>query len=276
MGKKYPAEVQEFIIANYKSVSSGELARMINERFRMDLTAEKVRAYKKNHRLRSGLPPGFRKNTWSPIYPEGLYEFMSNHCMGMSRKETAEAVNKHFGAGTMTEEQAAAYRKNHKLPCGNDTRFKKGQKPPNGLQKGEYFTGCEVSWFKKGNKPKNRAEIGTKRKRTDGYHIEKVQEQGTQWERWKLSHNIAWEQNFGSIPEGHIVGFKDGDISNLEPENLFLMTNEENLEMNRSGKRSNIPEFTETQLNIAKVRIAVRNRKRAKKTEEKENGKQSS
>lgn len=264
MGKKYPAEVHNFIVANYKGRSSGELAEMVNEKFGTDFTGKRILSYKKDHHLKSGARCGVKKNTWSPTNPPGLYEFIRDECQGLSRTETAEAVNERFGPGTMTKDQAAAYRKNHNLPCGRDTRFKKGQQPVNGLQKGEHFAGCERTWFQKGHISANHANVGTERRRSDGYQIRKVKERGTQWERWIPIARIVYQETFGEIPEGMIVGFKDGNRDNLKPENLFLMTNEENLEMNRTGKRSRFPEITETRLTLAKVRITARKKGRSK------------
>ena len=268
MGRKYPAEVHEFILANYKGISSKELSDRINEQFDFGMTPKRIHAYKKNHHLSSGVPGGHIKNEWSPINPPGLYEFIRDKCQGMSKYQTAQAVNIFFGSGTMTADQAAAYRKNHHIPCGRDTRFKQGQECPNRLKKGEYFPGCEATWFQKGNVPANQKEVGEISRRGDGVQIKKIQEKGTAWERWKPIHHIVYEEHFGKIPEGKIVGFKDGNIDNLDPDNLFLMTNEENLEMNRRGTRSAVPEITDARLNLAKVRIAIRNRKKGQKNEE--------
>ena len=54
------------------------------------------------------------------------------------------------------------------------------------------------------------------------------------------------------------MSFKDGNRDNLNLSNLFLETLQEHLEMNRRGYRSEIPEITEAGLNIAKLRIAIR------------------
>lgn len=198
-------------------------------------------------------------------YPPELLIFIRDECQGMSRKETAAAVNERFPDVNMTEAKAAAFRKNHHLPNGRDTRFYKGQECTNGLKKGEHFPGCEKSWFKKDHVPENTLPIGTVTRRHDGVQIVKVTEKGTQWERWKLVHHIIYEEHFGKIPEGMKVGFKDADHDNLDPENLFLMTNEENLEMNRQGTRSEVPQITEARLNLAKVKIAIRKRKEGNK-----------
>lgn len=41
------------------------------------------------------------------------------------------------------------------------------------------------------------------------------------WNRW------AWEQNYGPIPEGMSVCFKDDDPTNMDPDNLILLTRAE-------------------------------------------------
>ena len=264
MARKYPPEVHAFIVENYEGRTSEELAEMVNIIFGTAFTKKSILSYKKNYHLRSGCIKGTKKGT-TIKYPEGVIEFIKDECHGLNTEETAAAVNKRFGSGTMTPDQVRAFRKNHKIPSGVDTRFKPGQASPNRLKKGEYYPGCEKTWFKKGNKPHNEVEVGTHSRTTDGYQIIKVTKKGTQRERWEFLARHVWKEHFGDIPDGYMVGFKDGDPDNMDPDNLFLLTNEENLEMNRKGKRSKFPEITQARLNVAKVQIAARNRRRKRK-----------
>lgn len=48
------------------------------------------------------------------------------------------------------------------------------------------------------------------------WYDENMQYRSTSWARW------AWEVNFGEIPEGYKVSYKDGNPSNAVTENLFL------------------------------------------------------
>ena len=267
---RFPKEVHEFVLEHYKGIPSAELSKMVNERFGLETTGPSMLSYKKNYGLRSGASHRPPKNTWSPIYPPGLYEFIRDECRGLSRVETAEAVNKRFGEGTMTVTQAAHYRKNHKLPCGRDTRYKPGHIPERPLRKGEHCKGSEAHWFKPGSVPFNHCEVGEYRRQVDGYLVVKVKEEGIQRERWRPVHRIVWEEAHGPIPPGMMVGFKDGNKDNFELSNLFIMTKAENIEMNRRGKKSSVPEVTEARLALAKMKVAAERRRKKKNEKSKD------
>lgn len=100
---------------------------------------------------------------------------------------------------------------------------------------------------------------------TDGYLIRKVQEDGTQRERFEFVHRAVWEEHHGEIPKGKMVSFLDGDKDNCNIENLFLIDNETNLEMNRRELRFDEAELTKVGRNIAKLNISARNRKKGKR-----------
>lgn len=75
---KYSAELRTFIEENYKGRSNKELCQMIADRFGPVISQGNLRAYKKNHRLKSGLSGRFQKGheaenkgkTWAEFMPE--------------------------------------------------------------------------------------------------------------------------------------------------------------------------------------------------------------
>lgn len=110
-------------------------------------------------------------------------------------------------------------------------RFRKGNVSWNKGKKGIIFKGSERGWFKKGGKPHNT--------KSDGYISVRRWKTGTlyKWIRiaegeWKLLHALNWEKAFGKIPEGKIVVFRTTDTMNCEPENLMLISREENMKRN--------------------------------------------
>lgn len=111
----------------------------------------------------------------------------------------------------------------------------------------------------------DKMEVGEFTHTTDGYLIRKVQEDGTQRERFEFVHRAAWEEHHGEIPQGKMVSFLDGDKDNCNIENLFLIDNETNLEMNRRELRFDEAELTKVGRNIAKLNISARNRKKGKR-----------
>lgn len=264
MAKPYPPEIDAYIRNNYKGKTTEKLTEEINSIFGTNFKNSQIRAYKKNRRLKSGATPGTTKGT-TVKYPAGSIEYIKEIAPGRTSKEIAELVNAHFGSGTMTPSQVAAFKKNHKITSGVDTRFKPGQECINRLEKGKYYPGCEKTWFRKGNKPANEVPVGSTSKTTDGYHIIKVKDRGTQRERWEFLHRHIYRNQIGEIPPGYMVGFRDGNFDNLDPENLFIFTNEENLEINRTGGRNKCPELVDTQINIARLRIKTRNIRKERK-----------
>lgn len=88
--------------------------------------------------------------------------------------------------------------------------------------------------FKKGQDPHNTVSIGHERVTVDGYIEVKVRhvKNGDKNKNFELKHRLVWIENFGPIPEGFMVGFKDGDSLNILPENLELKSKKENLEQN--------------------------------------------
>jgi len=53
---------------------------------------------------------------------------------------------------------------------------------------------------------------------------------------WQLFAKFIWEKNNGTIPEGHYVGFKDGDSFNDDIENLYLRRFDKNLKSYKNKK----------------------------------------
>lgn len=68
--------------------------------------------------------------------------------------------------------------------------------------------------------------VGTERKTKDGLTVIKVKlypNQPGSKDNWKLKHVWIWEQHNGPLPPEHNVYFADGDITNLDPDNLVAV-----------------------------------------------------
>ena len=125
----------------------------------------------------------------------------------------------------------------------------------------EQYAKCQATMFHKGDIPANHMEVGEYTHTTDGYLIRKVQEKGTQRERFEYVHRKVWEEHNGPIPDGKMVSFLDGNKDNCDIDNLVLLDNKENLEMNRSNLRFSNAEFTKVGVTVAKLKVAARQRK---------------
>lgn len=118
-----------------------------------------------------------------------------------------------------------------KLGC-----YKKGDIPAN---KGKTLTPeikakSSATWFKKGTRMgaanNNYVPIGHESIRADGYTWVKVSEG-----KWEQKHRILYLKEFGSIPDGHLVVFRDGNPHNFLLENLEAITKKELCWRNRWG-----------------------------------------
>ena len=123
-------------------------------------------------------------------------------------------------------------------------RFAKGHKPHN-KNKPHIFP-PNSGQFPKNHIPQNHKEIGNirlqeKSNSDERYYMIKIAEP----KKWQLLHRYLWEKEFGKIPKGMILAFKDGNSLNYELSNLQLITRKENLERNRNYKK-----FSETMKNL--------------------------
>ena len=210
-------------------------------------------------------------------WPESIAEFLKNNAAGRSTYELADMINEKFGPGTMTRDQVRTYMKARKIKNGlsEQFRFKKGQISHNKGKKLEDFMSPEgienskKTRFKKGHIPYNKCDIGEIRINTDGYYIKKIKNTGTQAQRWAFLHRLIWEENRGPIPEGKMVEFADGNKLNVDINNLILTDRREHLELNRINdfKPRDNADMTKAQLNLAKLKIALKDTKEGKKHE---------
>lgn len=173
---KYPDEVAKYITDHAFGTTTRRLTVDLNlkfsEKYSLEFTESKVRSYKKNHKIRSMIRTGNQKGC-SLVYPAGMREFITNIAAGKTTKELADAVNRKYGAGTITEKKMRAYKRNNNIVSGIDCRFQKGHEPVNKGKKmsPEQYEKSKATMFKKGNVPKNHMEVGEYTHTKDGYLI---------------------------------------------------------------------------------------------------------
>lgn len=71
----------------------------------------------------------------------------------------------------------------------------------------EQYEKCKATMFQNGHVPANKMKVGEYTYTTDGYLIQKVQEEGTQRQRFQFVHRAVWKKHYGSIPKGKIIIF---------------------------------------------------------------------
>ena len=114
----------------------------------------------------------------------------------------------------------------------NTSCFPKGSTPANKGKKGYCAPGCEVSWFKKGQLPKNTLADGVitiRHKKGDNHPYQFIR---IGQAKWVFLHRHIWEQAKGPIPKDSVVIFKDGNTLNCVLDNLELITKAENARRN--------------------------------------------
>lgn len=270
---RYPPEVHEFVKQNAPKMRDEELARECNKVLGTSFTAGKMKAFRGNHGYKNYKKQWTKEEYWQhqTRYPQGMYEFIRDNSWGVSSKEMAEMVNEKFGTD-WTATGMKQFRQRHGIKSGVTGWYQKGHAPGNKGKKLEEYVGEEraaeireriaPTQFKKGEAPMNELPVGSIVVNSQGYKLRKRQMNGTLWERWEFLHRAVWVENYGPIPDGMMVIFRDNDRLNCDISNLTLVSKSENAALNKLGLRSEDPDLTDTGINLVRLRLAVKNRRK--------------
>lgn len=185
-------------------------------------------------------------------------EFLRNHVVGRSKRDLTELFNKHFQLDLL-EKQIKSCCKRHKLPLsGLDGRFKLGRTPFNKGLKGSF--GGEDTQFKKGNKPHNYKPVGTERVNGDGYVDIKVADPN----KWRAKHTLIWQEANGPVPKGHAIIFGDGNRRNFELDNLVLVSRKQLAMLNKHHLIKDNADLTRTGVILTDILMKISERTKAK------------
>ena len=146
--KKYPEEVKKFIADNVQGTTTKDLVALVNAEFGPLFTESKMKAYKSNHKLKSGTPKGFPVGYQSDKYPNEVRKFILDNHKGIGSKDMAGLLNQTFGIN-YKHSQLKGYYANHRLNSGLKGYFPKGHVPANKGKKGISYEGMEATQFKK-------------------------------------------------------------------------------------------------------------------------------
>lgn len=149
-------------------------------------------------------------------------------------EELTALFNEKFGqARTLAAIKGTLKRNSFK--SGRTGRFRKGEQAWNKGVKG--YMGANKTSFKGGNTPHNTKPLYSERTGKNGYIEISVPETNPHTghpSRYVQKHVWIWKQKNGPVPDGHVVTFRDGDITNLTIENLTLLSRAELLWLNRN------------------------------------------
>lgn len=188
------------------------------------------------------------KNKVLHIWSEEEKEYLKQITPGHHHKEIQDLMNKKFKL-SLTSEQIKGAISRYKLNTGFTGRFNNTHIPFNKGIKGVCAKGCEKTWFKKGQAPVNHRTVGSERINVDGYTEIKVAEP----RKWRLKHNVIWEEHNGPIPKGYAVLFGDRDYDNFNLDNLILVSRRKLLILNRYKLIKNDADLTRTGIVIADI-----------------------
>lgn len=136
-------------------------------------------------------------------------------------------------------------------------QWAKGSIPWNKGLKGWYPEGVQKNWFKKGNKVWKERPLYSERYDKDGYVIIKIGEK-----KWKRKHIWIWEKEYGEVPKGHIIIFRDNDKYNFDISNLKCISRAVNAVLNKNKWHMYKNEAKDTMITLAELNIAKRKREK--------------
>ncbi|AMG51484.1 HNH endonuclease [Enterococcus gallinarum] len=260
----YTPEMIDYLRVIAPGRLNDEVTAMFNKKFDMALTENKMKSLRSNYKIRSGVTHSERirrANQSRRLFSAEQESFVRNNAEGKSNKELVELINHTFDL-QLTIAQIKGWKANHKVSSGLTGYFEKGHVPINKGTRGMFNVGGNKTSFKKGQPARNHKTVGTERIDRDGYVIVKVQENGPWHERWRLKHKVEWEKVHGKIPPGYVLIFLDGNKQNITMENLKLVTQAQNLQLNRKQWRFEIPEATIAGVNLTQIQAKVTKHKK--------------
>lgn len=257
-------EKDNYLIEIHKGRSNTEIADLMNKKFKTNFSVSAINSRKRVLNLISNYK-------YMPKYSREIIDYIKDNHKGKSTIELSDEVNKKFGINTNPDSIQNLKSRIKRTegfifePARNDGCIKKGNIPMNKGKKWDDYMpkekqkNCRKTTFKKGNKPSNAVDIGKEHMRYSGskpddlgyLHIKVCDGKGNK--NWIPKHRYIYEQHHGKIPPGHKVIFADGDRFNFDIDNLILVSESEELLMNRHNLRFEDKELTKTGSIIAKV-----------------------
>lgn len=114
-------------------------------------------------------------------------------------------------------------------------RFQKGHIPHN---TGKRYNMRNNGTFDKGHLPHNTKTDGHISIRTDNKTKKQYQYIRIALGKWLPLHIHIWQQQHGSIPQGYVVVFRDGNTLNATIGNLLLISRAQNMQRNRNYEKA--------------------------------------
>lgn len=257
MSIRYPKEMYDFVKENMNKYINEDLAVVVSKEFGLDLNEQKIKSYIANHKLKRTV--SMRKPPPNRVYGPEVVEYIKKNIKGTHYVDMAERVNELFGL-SINANSLKGFCVRNNCCNGVEVKYKKGHAPHNKGQIGYYHEGQEKGWFKKGNKPKNYMPLGSVRI-VEGYLQVKVSDPN----KWEFLSVHIWKEAGREIPKGSRLVFKDCNPMNCTLENLMVVSLRHHMQLNKQNLRSKNADITETQVNLLKLKDAIRERENGKR-----------
>lgn len=187
-------------------------------------------------------------------YTDEQLEYLREIAGGRTREEIRDLFNAKFSVeitlGSLRSTMSRRGIKSHMQ--GYRTRYAKENKPWNTGKKG-ICTGWEMTQFKRGNLPPTHLQVGSEAER-EGILLIKTAEPNV----WMRKHIVVWEMHHGTVPDGYVVSFKDGDKMNCVIDNLFLVSRGALISVAKRGLRDENPEINYSTHLLTELELAIR------------------
>lgn len=255
---RYTSEHLDFLKVGYASMKVEDLTLVFNAKFGTSKSAMAIKTILTSRGIKCGRKHGERLITRSRLFTPEQEEFLRVNYKAYAILELTVLFNEKFET-TYTGQQIKTYLFNHGITSGRTGCFEKGSKPWNTGTKG--LVKPNSGNFKKGDVPINLKPIGHERvnkRDRDGFILIKIAEKNPYTgapTRYKHKHVHVWKQASGSIPEGMVVAFKDGNQLNCDIDNLMLISRAELLRLNQYRYKKVPEELKPSVLAVAKLEV---------------------
>lgn len=143
---------------------------------------------------------------------------------------------------------------------GAATRFKPGQQPWNAGTKGVMKPNSGT--FKLGQLPHTWRPIGSDRVTPEGYLTRKTADTGVTRRDYVLIHHLVWRMHGRTVPPGYALVFRDKDRTNVDINNLELVTRQQLMKRNTVHRHG--PEIAKLSLLVGAIKRQISRRKKEK------------
>lgn len=254
--KAYTIDQLDFLRVGYKSMTVKNLTQAFNEEFDENKTTTAIKSIMHKNNIKCGRGYGERLIPTYRVYTDAHLNFLIEGYKTQELSELTKSFNTHFGMDkTIVQIHGIMSRKG--IRANRTGHFAQGHKPWNAGTKGK--SKKNNTSFKPGQLPPRTKPLGYEREGKDGYIKVKV---SNTYPFFQYKHVKIYIENFGPLPNGHCVIFKDSDNRNFDPANLEAVSRAELLKLNRNGYKNHHPDIKPAVLALSKLQVGISSKKK--------------